>query len=269
FLVLGLGDDDNSRTVNTAPIGGTTLDPGMSDDKPTADYTAESPSPSASPTASSRPSKSASPSASAAETKTAPAPVAKETAAAKPTAQPKIEVKAKKAPAPTTRQLVNALSNRANVLVRNVATDMCADIPGWGEGRKAGPVNQEHCQHDYTDNMLWDLKVTYPGSGPEGSSLFVIKNRTDGLCMDLPYYGSVSPGTKVAEYYCDGTNADNQLWWLDPRPEGYWIRNVASNLCLSVTGGSAAGSDARLLAMRCGDTSTSAQRWMIAQFVKP
>ncbi|MEU6612125.1 hypothetical protein ABZ922_45290, partial [Streptomyces shenzhenensis] len=45
FLVLGLRGDDNSPTVKTAPIGGTTLDPGLSDNKPAADYTAESPSP--------------------------------------------------------------------------------------------------------------------------------------------------------------------------------------------------------------------------------
>lgn len=263
FLVLALGDDEDDRTVKTASMGGTTLNPRMSDDRPAANYVAESPSSSASP----RKSKSASPSASAAETKTAPPPVAKETAAAKPTPKPK--AKATRAPAPTTRQLVNALSNRANVLVKNVATGMCADLPGWGGGREDGPVNQEVCQRDNTDNMLWDLKVTVSNGGPEGSSLFVIKNREDGLCMDLPAYGSVSPGTKVSEYYCDGTNADNQLWWLDSRPEGYWIRNIASNLCLSVTGGRSAGSDARLHVTQCGDTQQSAQRWMIAQMVKP
>ncbi|MEU6612074.1 CAP domain-containing protein, partial [Streptomyces shenzhenensis] len=31
--------------MKTAPVGGTTLDPGLSDNKPAADYTAESPSP--------------------------------------------------------------------------------------------------------------------------------------------------------------------------------------------------------------------------------
>ncbi|MFF0220956.1 RICIN domain-containing protein [Streptomyces sp. NPDC004629] len=265
FLVLALSGDDE-RTVNAAPVGGTTLDAGLPDE-PAADYAAESPSPS--PSASPSPSKSASPSASPAEVKAAPRPVVKETAAAKPTAKPTTETKAKKAPAPTTRQLVNALSNRANALLLNVATGRCADIPGYGHGSVDGAVNQHSCITTSADNMLWDLKVTDPDGGPGGASLFVITNRKDGLCLDLPYYGSVAPQTKVSEYYCDGTNADNQQWWLDPRPQGYWIRNIASNLCMSVIGGRNAKDDARLYVVRCGDNELSAQRWMISQVVKP
>lgn len=268
FLVLGLGGDDE-RTVNTAPVGGTTLDAGLSDDEPAADYAAESPSPSAS--ASPSPSESASPKATAVEVKAAPPPVVEETAAAKPTPKPKTETKTKtkKATAPTARQLANGLSDRANVLLKNVATGKCADLPNFGKGQATGPVNQYICRPTDTDNQLWDLKVTDSDGGPGGASLFVVKNRQDGLCLDLPYYSSVSPGTKVSEFYCDGTNADNQLWWLDPRPEGYWIRNVASNLCLSVFGGRNAGDDARLYVVSCGDNQLSAQRWTIPQVVKP
>ncbi|MER6524756.1 RICIN domain-containing protein [Streptomyces sp. NPDC001508] len=267
FLVLGLSDDDGNRTVNTAPVAGTTLDAGLSDDKPAATYAAESPSPSAS--VSPSPSRSASPSASPAEVKAAPRPVVKERAVVRPTAKPQTGTKVKKAPAPTTRQLVNALSNRVNVLLLNVATGRCADIPGEGHGSVDGAVNQHSCITNSADNMLWDLKVTDPDGGPGGASLFVVTNRKDGLCLDLPYYGSVSPQTKVSEYYCDGTNADNQQWWLDPRPQGYWIRNIASNLCMSVTGGKNGGEDARLYVVKCGDNQLSAQRWMISQLVKP
>ncbi|MEU9453149.1 RICIN domain-containing protein [Streptomyces sp. NPDC048277] len=266
FLVVGLSDDDGHRTVGTAPVDGTTLAPGMSDG-PAADYVAESPTPSASrtdsPSPSPSPSKSVSPGSgtAGAEVKAAPQPVV-----TKETATP--EAKATKTAAPTTRQLVNALSNRANVLLKNVATGMCADIPGNGKGSEGGSVNQ-HPSCSITDNQLWDLKVKYSDSGPEGSSLFAIKSRTDGLCMDLPYYGSVPPETKITEYHCDGTTADNQLWWLDPRPEGYWIRNVASNLCMGVAGGSSGGKNAHLQVVKCGDTSLSAQRWIISQVVKP
>ncbi|MFJ5835400.1 RICIN domain-containing protein [Streptomyces shenzhenensis] len=262
FLVLGLRGDDE-RVVNTAPVGGTTLDPGLSDDRPAADYTAESPSPSASPS----PSKSPSPKASAVEVKAAPQAVVKETPVAKPTATAK--AKAKKAAAPTARQLANALSNRANVLLKNVATGKCADLPNFGKGQNDGPVNQYICRPTDTDNQLWDLEVTDADGGPGGASLFIVKNRQDGLCLDLPYNGSVSPETVISEFSCDGTNGDNQLWWLDPRPEGYWIRNVASNLCIEVTGGRVAGDDARLQVAKCGDTQLSAQRWMISQVVKP
>ncbi len=41
----------------------------------------------------------------------------------------------------------------------------------------------------------------------------------------------------ITEFTCDGTTADNQLWWLDKQASGgYWIRNFASNnKCLDVT----------------------------------
>lgn len=48
--------------------------------------------------------------------------------------------------------------------------------------------------------------------------------------MDLPGYGSVGVATRVTEFPCNGTTADNQLWWLDKKADNtYWIRNYASN----------------------------------------
>ncbi|WP_052425195.1 RICIN domain-containing protein [Streptomyces fulvoviolaceus] len=264
FLILGLSDDDEG-TVSTAPIGGTTLDAGTSGDDPAADYVAESPAPSASPTGSPSPSKSKSVSSGSGvagvEVRATPQPVV-----TKETAAPKAKVT--KAASLTPRQMANALSNRANVLLKNIATNRCADLPGSGKGKSGGSVNQ-HLSCSSTDNQLWDLKVTYPDSGPGGSSLFVIKNRTDGLCMDLPYYTNVKPETQTTEHACDGSNSDNQLYWLDPRPEGYWIRNAASNMCIGVNGGSSATDNAYLKVVKCGDTSVSAQRWIVSQVVKP
>ncbi|MFB7496777.1 RICIN domain-containing protein [Streptomyces sp. NPDC056161] len=271
FLVIGLVRDDAERTVNTASIGGTTLEPGTSDRGPAADYQADSPSPSTSPSptrsASPSPTKSVSSGSGAAATEVRAAPQAYSQPKSTPKATKKAETAVKKAAAPTGRQLANALSHRANVLMENKATGKCADIPDFGKGTKDGPVNQYICRPTTADNQLWDMKVTDSDGGPGGASLFVIQNRQDGFCFDLPYYGSVSPGTKVTEYYCDGTNRDNQQWWLDPRPDGYWIRNVASNLCLDVTGGSSAGDDAHLQVSVCGDTQGSAQRWMPSQVV--
>ncbi|MGW3957784.1 RICIN domain-containing protein, partial [Streptomyces sp. NPDC004752] len=260
FLVLGLGDDDNSRTVNTAPIGGTTLDPGMSDNKPTADYTAESPSPSASPTASasSRPSKSASLSVAAAPLVQAVSPTA-----TRKTASPKAKAKTVK---PSARELANAASASTNVGLKNASSGMCADIPGEEHGSVDGPVNQHSCILTSADNMLWDLRVSDKNAGPGGASLFVVASRKDGLCLDVPYYGTVDHGTPVSEYYCDATTADNQLWWLAPQSDGtYWIRNLASNLCLGVQGGAAGGENARLQVVRCVDAPTSAQHWTLTR----
>ncbi|MER6528868.1 RICIN domain-containing protein [Streptomyces sp. NPDC001508] len=266
FLVLGLSDDDENRTVNTAPVGGTTLDAGLSDDKPAPDYTVESPSPSASPSASPSPSKSVSVSASAsASASVAAAPPARAVSpsAPKKTAGPTV----RKAAKPSARERANAASAATNVPLKNASTDMCADLPGQGHGSVAGPVNQHSCGHMApTDNMLWDLRVADKDGGPRGASLFVAANRKDGLCLDVPYYGTVDHGTAVSEYYCDATTADNQLWWLDPQSDGtYWIRNLASNLCLGVRGGAAAGENARLQVVRCVDTPTSAQHWTLTR----
>ncbi|MFJ8027531.1 RICIN domain-containing protein [Streptomyces sp. NPDC096311] len=261
FLILGLSGEDRDRTVSTAPIGGTTLDPGMSDNDLRADYSAESPSPSASPSTS----KSAPATKSAAPTtaKVTPQPVAKETPAPKATKAAQ-DAKATKAPAPTPRQRANAASNRSNVLLKNAATGQCADIPGGGQGKVDGAVNQ-HPACSRTDNMLWDLVVADKDGGPAGASLFVIRSTTDGLCVNLPYNGTVAPGTLVREGLCNNTTADNQLWYLDPRPNStYWVRNLMSNLCLSVRGGSSAGKNASIRVTTCGDTATSAERWIVS-----
>ncbi|MFF6808886.1 RICIN domain-containing protein [Streptomyces sp. NPDC012403] len=268
LLVLALSGDDE-RTVETAPAGGTTLDPGTSDDLPAVDYQAESPSPSASSSspevksdarATSGPLPSVSVTADV-EEKAAPRSDTKKTAEGKATP------KAEKPPAITARQLANALSTRVNAQLKNVATGKCADLPYFDKGSVDGPVSQFNCRPTTQDNQLWDLEVADADGGPQGSSLFVIKNRKDGMCMDLPNYGSVAAGTKVTEYHCR-PSADNQLWWLDPQSGGYRIRNAASDLCMSVVGGGSAGNDARLQVVRCGSGS-SALRWSVVSVVKP
>lgn len=187
-------------------------------------------------------------------------PSAKETPAPKAT---KTAQEAENATTLTPRQRANAASSQSNVLIKNVATGECADLPGYGEGSVGGSVNQHPaCLTTSADNQLWDLVVADRDGGPGGASLFVVKNNTDGLCMDLPDYGTVASETKVTEYYCDKTTSNNQLWYLAPLPNStYWIRNLISNLCLSVSGGSSAGKNAHLQVTPCGDTATSAQRW--------
>ncbi|GAA2288773.1 hypothetical protein GCM10010415_70200 [Streptomyces atrovirens] len=277
LLVLGLTREED-RTVETAPVGGTTLDPGTSDDIPAADYRAAPPSPSVSPSGAESESASGSPadsgSESESEPKSAPSPSRSAEVKAAPSSGTEKkgddkaeEPKADKPPAITARQLANALSTRVNAQLKNVATGKCADLPYFEKGSVDGPVSQFNCRPTTKDNQLWDLEVADSNGGPGGASLFVIRNRKDGLCMDLPHYGSVAAGTKVTEYHCRPA-ADNQLWWLDPRSGGYWIRNAASNLCMSVVGGSSAGNDARLQVARCG-SGTGEQRWSVVSVVKP
>jgi hypothetical protein len=69
--------------------------------------------------------------------------------------------------------------------------------------------------------------------------------------------------TPLTEYTCDGTTADNQLWWLDKQQSGaYWIRNFASdNKCLNVEGFSTGGDKTRLTLYHCSNTDD--QEWEI------
>ncbi|WP_225843899.1 RICIN domain-containing protein [Streptomyces albus] len=130
-------------------------------------------------------------------------------------------------------------ANKKHVLLRNLESNLCADIPNFGKGKPDGPVNQFHCRDTDKDNQIWDFEVKYKGDGPRSTDLFQIRNRKDGLCMDLPNFGGQPRGTRVSEYHCDGTKQDNQLWWLEPRGKStFWIHNYASNhQCLAVVHG--------------------------------
>ncbi|NUS78373.1 MAG: ricin-type beta-trefoil lectin domain protein [Streptomyces sp.] len=257
FLVAGQGDKDERGSDRTDNAAGTVLD---SDRIPHASqsYATEAPSPS--------PSTSPSPSESPEEKRSKDpgrAPVAEPKRAA-PTATESKKTESKKATtlsaAEKLRRQANAASSARTVLVRNSTTGLCADVPDYGNGKIDGPVNQYPCNGTAGDNQLWNLEVVEATGGPEGASLFLIRNSKDKYCMDLPYYGSAATGTNVTEYYCRAT-ADNQLWWLDPRSDGsYWIRSYSSNnLCLGLEGGGSAGNDAHLEIGGCGP----ADRWTI------
>ncbi|MCV2461120.1 RICIN domain-containing protein, partial [Streptomyces sp. ICN988] len=148
-----------------------------------------------------------------------------------------------------------------NVMLRNATTHMCADIPGRGKGEINGVVQQANC-HEEGDNEYWHLEVKYPKGGPGGVPLFQIRNATDQFCMDLGEYGARPVGTGIAEFHCDGTTADNQLWWVDKQESGdYWIRNFASNnKCLNVKGQNG-GTETPLNIADC--TNTDDQEWKI------
>lgn len=144
-------------------------------------------------------------------------------------------------------------ANQKHVLLRNVASNLCADIPNYGKGRPDGPVNQFHCADTSRDNQIWDFEVSYKNKGPRSTDLFQIRNRKDRLCMDLPNFRGQPRGTRVSEYPCDGTTADNQLWWLERRgKKTFRIHNYASNnQCLAVVRRNKPV-DARLNIQPCG-----------------
>ncbi|MEU0998943.1 RICIN domain-containing protein, partial [Streptomyces olivaceus] len=152
-----------------------------------------------------------------------------------------------------------------DVMLFNTTTKQCADILGKGKGKVNGRVQQENCIPK-GDNQHWNLEVKYEkGGGPDSAPLFQIRNTTDKLCMDMGKYGARPVGTPIIEYHCDGTKADNQLWWLDKQESGdYWIRNYSSNnKCLNVKGKNAP-TDTTLNISDC--TNLDDQEWRI---VKP
>ncbi|MET7601571.1 RICIN domain-containing protein [Streptomyces avermitilis] len=165
-------------------------------------------------------------------------------------------------PQPTKKKATGPLP-ASNIVLRNVTTKKCADIPGYDKGQATGPVREFTCDGTTHDNQLWNLEVREKGSGPGKSDLFQIRNAKDLNCMDLPDYGAKPAQTAVSEFPCDGTTGDNQLWWLDKQDDGhYWIRNYSSNhLCLDVAGFSTGGNDTPLTIYQCSRTDD--QEWDI------
>ncbi|MFF7334393.1 RICIN domain-containing protein [Streptomyces sp. NPDC090306] len=259
FLIPAFAGDKPEHPKHTQAAGGTDLG-SAADSSPVAGYGSASPSPSAKPSASKAAKKHVTAAAPVVE------PQASFTTAVKPSASPSATKKAAKKP--SARARANTASSQSKVLLKNVTTGMCADIPYYQKGKVNGPVNQYYCDGTSADNQLWNL-VVHPeaGKGPEGSSLFLISNVKDGLCFDLPNYTAAAGGTRITEFPCQATKSDNQYWWLDPRSDGtYWIRNYASrDLCLNVAGNGNGGHDAALQIGTCNDSSDDDDHWYFAK----
>ncbi|WP_367318298.1 RICIN domain-containing protein [Streptomyces sp. HUAS ZL42] len=167
---------------------------------------------------------------------------------ASPSASPKPKPKTPKSestptPTPTRKPTQNAPGMPGDpgiptgvVLIKNKKYGFCVDLPGTGEGKPDGTVQDGVCKAASGDNQRWILDLASRGGGTHGADLYLIRNAKDDLCFDLPNYGPVQARTPVTEYHCDGTDNDNQLWWFDKRPDGtYWIRNQKSgDMCLDV-----------------------------------
>jgi hypothetical protein len=144
------------------------------------------------------------------------------------------------------------LTTKTNVLIKNVMTGLCVDVPeNTGAPQKA--IQQYTCRGS-NDNMLWDLVVNKKGTGPNGADLFSIRNSLDNYCADLPGTGAVSSGTHVTENRCSPGLGGNQEWYLDKKAaHSYWIRNYVSGKdCLNVLGtDGSGGKDAALTVVAC------------------
>ncbi|MFF3820004.1 ricin-type beta-trefoil lectin domain protein [Streptomyces bluensis] len=220
LLIMAIGSDDDKdakKNVSASSSADTVLDD--ENDGKAGAFVPESPSPTKT--------KSEEKEKEAKEPAKAPAAPPTSTAAPSPAAEKKTSTERKKAPS-------NLPSVLTRVLIKNNTNGTCVDIPGYSSGPPDGPVHQSGCNNDPADNQLWDLEKRYESAGPGGAPLFQIRNVMDRMCLDLPGYEGAGPATNVTEFPCNGTKADNQLWWLDRQSDGkYWIRNFASNnMCL-------------------------------------
>ncbi|MFJ5227492.1 RICIN domain-containing protein [Streptomyces sp. NPDC088400] len=102
------------------------------------------------------------------------------------------------------------------------------------------------------------------------ASRVLLKNTTTGLCADVPGFGKGANETRVNQYPCNGTDADNQLWDLvvsdkDGGPKGaalFQIRNSKDSLCLDLPGRGATPGMTRAQQYAC-DLDNDNQRWWL------
>lgn len=194
-----------------------------------------------------------------------PSASASHSAAARPSGTPSKGTRA--VPKAVVGRSVNAalhFQGVKHVLLKNVATGMCADLPLYGEGVPRGPVNQSWCAPGTGDNQDWLLQLAQPGIGPHGANLFVVRNQKDDRCLDLGYWGANPAGTPVEESTCNLTTGDNMLWWLEDKGNHqYWIRHYASHgLCLSVTGSPGTKADTQLDIDDCKTNKDDRWSWL-------
>ncbi|MEV6536780.1 RICIN domain-containing protein [Streptomyces sp. NPDC051639] len=175
----------------------------------------------------------------------------------------KTQTKTEAAPKPTkARVRANLASRTTGTLLKNQTSGLCADIPGYGQGKADGGVNTHACNGTSADNQQWDLQVTNGAQGPEGADLFVIKNHKDGLCM-TPVFQSGDSTAWIREGACDPSTGGNALWWLMPRSDGtYAFRNYTLGSCLNEATPAPGGHhDDRLNGASCTESGQTKIGW--------
>jgi hypothetical protein len=154
--------------------------------------------------------------------------------------------------APASAQGPKVPDSNTAYLISNYGLPRCVDIPGLGQGRVDGPVNQSQCNWQGDNQRFYfDLR----GVDGRGQNLYWIRSATDGLCLDLPGFGAVTPATKVTQYHC--RDNDNQYWRLEAQFSRhqsvwyYWIRDAKTSMCLDIPGIADAPLDIQLEIFPC------------------
>lgn len=110
-----------------------------------------------------------------------------------------------------------------------------------------------------------------PGPVVTDRSKILLKNAATGMCADLPYYGPGKLGTPVNQYFCDGSESDNQQWNMrvhrgDTGPGGRRLvifSNAKDGLCLDMLDRGAKAAGTPLQEASCHNSMDDNQLWWL------
>ncbi|NJQ03184.1 ricin-type beta-trefoil lectin domain protein [Streptomyces sp. PLAI1-29] len=115
-------------------------------------------------------------------------------------------------------------------------------------------------------------KKKKPSDLPPVLTRVLIKNNTNGTCVDIPGRGSGKMGGPIQHAGCDGSDEDNQLWNLekmfdDKGPGGtplFQIRNVIDSLCFDLPGNGGVDPATKVVQYKCwGANLNDNQLWWL------
>ncbi|HWS31365.1 MAG TPA: protein kinase [Actinoplanes sp.] len=143
--------------------------------------------------------------------------------------------------------------------LRNLGSGLCIDLPFFDKGEPTTLVSQFHCRPADTDNQEW--RFVPRSTDADGFHLYWIQNIDDALCLDVPGFEGVEPGTEMAEFTC--SDQDNQFFRLESRGSvsglsTFRLRNVDSDLCVAVA---SPDPNEQLVLDSC--TSGTSRRWSL------
>ncbi|PSM39661.1 hydrogenase expression protein [Streptomyces dioscori] len=99
----------------------------------------------------------------------------------------------------------------------------------------------------------------------------LIKNNTNGTCVDVPGFSSGRADGPVTHATCNSNTDDNQLWNVEKRydkagPGGaplFQIRNVMDSMCLDLPGYQGVGGATKVTEFPCNGTTNDNQLWWL------
>ncbi|MFD6290804.1 RICIN domain-containing protein [Streptomyces sp. NPDC060205] len=110
-----------------------------------------------------------------------------------------------------------------------------------------------------------------PSTLPAVMTRVLIKNNTNGTCVDIPGFSSGRADGQVTHATCNSNTDDNQLWNVEKRydkagPGGvplFQIRNVMDSMCLDLPGYRGVGGATKVTEFPCNGTTNDNQLWWL------